>query len=175
VRTERAKYAPHKRKRLEDLADHEPIFLTEKGTSYTRSAFYYHWERLFEPAQRQFKKQERVEFSPHDIRHLRVSRAITKIKSDAQGDKRVEEELADGFWRLMGWRSRDTMDIYTHVFNKRKALLEVMLDDTDEPLLQEVQPTHSFPDVDDEFQAGETPGKAPTPSSQNDDFGWYEQ
>ncbi len=41
VRTERAKHDLQGRKQLEDLADHEPLFLTENGAPYTRSAFYY--------------------------------------------------------------------------------------------------------------------------------------
>ncbi len=173
VRTERAKHDLQGRKQLEDLADHEPLFLTENGAPYTRSAFYYHWEKLFEPAQKQFKKQERIEFSPHDIRHLRVSRAITKIKHDAKGDKSLEEELTDGFWRLMGWQSRDTMDIYTHVFNKRKALLEVMLEDTNEPPLEYLQ-QNDLPVVVEDLQQAPDATLLKVGQDEND-FDWYEQ
>ena len=103
VRTERATHDPQGRQRLEQLHDTDPLFLTEEGEPYNRSAFYYHWKQLFEPSQRHFKKQERIEFSPHDIRHLRVSRGIANIKQSAQGNKGLEAELLDGFWRLMGW------------------------------------------------------------------------
>jgi site-specific recombinase XerD len=71
VRTERARYDPQGRKRLEDLDDRDPLFLTRTGKPYNRAAFYHHWNRLFVPAQGQFKKQERVEFTPHDLRHWR--------------------------------------------------------------------------------------------------------
>jgi integrase len=149
------------------------LFLTENGAPYTRSAFYYHWEKLFEPAQKQFKTQERVEFSPHDIRHVRVSRAITKIKHEAKGDKSLEEELTDGFWRLMGWQSRDTMDVYTHVFTKRKALLEVMLEDTNEPLLESLQHNDLPMVVEDQHPAPDA--RLPSVGQDENDFDWYEQ
>ncbi len=108
IRTERAKYDPHGRKRLEDLVDHDPLFLTRTGKPYTRSAFYYHWNKLFAPAQQQFKKGEQVEFAPHDLRHLRVTRGVTNLRKEAHGDRAVEAELLEGFRLVMGWRSPDT-------------------------------------------------------------------
>ena len=93
IRTERAKYDPYGRKRLEDLADHDPLFLTRTGKPYSRSAFYYHWNKLFAPAQRQFKKGEQVEFTAHDLRHLRVTRTVTNLRKEAKGDRAVEAEL----------------------------------------------------------------------------------
>src|SRR5260370_4902710 len=126
---------------------------------------------------KQFKKQECVLFSPHDIRHLRVTRGITTIKQKAKGDRELEEELLDGFWRLMGWHSSQTMEIYTHTLRQRQALLEVMLDE-------------------EEQQSGDGTSKANTPEHQagaqqkknsqmvateellalpEDQFRWYEE
>ena len=129
VRTERAEYDPQARKRLEELDDADPLFLTIRGTAYKRTSFYHHWKKLFEPAQRRFKKQEQVEFSPHDIRHLQVSGAIETIKQRAHGDRQVEGDLVEGFRLIMGWRSPKTMETYIHTLNKRKALLEIFLED----------------------------------------------
>src|SRR5712692_8349348 len=129
VRTERAEHDLQGRKRLESLDDTDPLFLTTRGTAYKRSSFYHHWKKLFEPAQRRFKKQEQVAFSPHDIRHLRVSRAVTNIKQRAHGDKQLEEDLVEGFRLIMGWRNPKTMETYIHTLNKRKALLEIFLED----------------------------------------------
>jgi hypothetical protein len=173
IRTERAQYDSQGRKRIEELHDHDPLFLTEHGTPYTRSAFYYHWYALFDPAQKQFKKHEKVEFSPHDIRHLRVSRGITTIKQQAKGDKHLEIELTDGFWRLMGWHDPRTMDIYTHTFNKRKALVEVMLADDDQQQSSvaelEISPVE-MQQINKEPELGSTMS-----SSEEDDFSWYEE
>ena len=129
IRTERAQYDPHGRKRLEDLADHDPLFLTRTGKPYTRSAFYYQWNKLFAPAQQQFKKGEHVEFTPHDLRHLRVTRTVTNLRKEAQGDRAVEAELLQGFQHVMGWRSPETMEIYLKAVNKRKAIAALLADE----------------------------------------------
>ena len=177
VRTERAEYDPKGRKRLDQLADEEPLFLTEDGKPYHRSAFYYHWAKLFESSQKQLKRQERVLFSPHDIRHLRVTRGITTIKQKAKGDRELEEELLDGFWQLMGWHSSQTMEIYTHTMSQRQALLEVMLDEED-------QKSGGEPSQDDapQNQAGSQQRKesqiVPTEellAHADDEFSWYEE
>jgi integrase len=179
VRTERAEYDPQGRKWLEELDDTDPLFLTNRGTAYTRTSFYHHWKRLFEPAQKQFKKSESVSFSPHDIRHLRVTRGITKIKQEAKGDKGLEEELLDGFWRLMGWRSRQTMDIYTHTFNKRKALLAIGLDDDEQDgdkLISKRSETAIFqaPMQESPVQT-EQRNISPLLAPGEEDFSWYEE
>jgi hypothetical protein len=43
VRTERARHDPHRRKRIDQLTDNEPLFLTRRGRAYQRGSFYYHW------------------------------------------------------------------------------------------------------------------------------------
>jgi integrase len=133
IRTERATYDPHGRSRLEELDDHDPLFLTRTGKPYTRAAFYYTWKKLFEPAQQQFKKAEQVSFTPHDLRHLRVTRTVTKIRKEAQGDAAAEAALLEGFQHLMGWRSPETMATYTQTMNKRKALEMVLTDEEENP------------------------------------------
>lgn len=145
VRTERVRYDPQGRKRLEDLDDHDPLFLTRTGKAYTRSAFYHHWKKLFYHAQKQWRREEQVEFTPHDLRHLRVTRAITQIKKETQGKEDQEKKLLEGLCLLMGWRSPETMTTYTHTLNKRQALLGVMLEDeyyeeTQDTLMNEEDP-----------------------------------
>ncbi len=90
IRTERAKYDLQGHKRLEDLDDSEPLFLTRTGKPYTRAAFYYHWQKLFVPAQRQFGKGSTWSLAPmiFDIyvshallpRSERMPRAISHLK-----------------------------------------------------------------------------------------------
>jgi site-specific recombinase XerD len=137
VCTERARYDPRGRKRLEELDDHDPLFLTRTGKPYNRAAFYHHWNRLFAPAQRQFEPRQQVEFSPHDLRHLRVTRTVTKIRKDAKGDAAEEAALLEGFQELMGWRSRETMATYTKTMNKRQAIKAVL--DDEEAVAQQEQ------------------------------------
>ncbi len=180
IRMERAAHDPLGRKSLDELDDTEPIFLTEQGTAYDRNAFYYHWRKLFEAAQQDTKKQDRVQFSPHDIRHLHVTANLTKIKRKAQGDQALEAELKEGFRLLMGWRSQETMDIYTHVYNKRKALLEIMLKDENEieENLNPSQPaSHQKTVGNDSIHQSPTNTNRGTISSGRDDenLGWYEE
>jgi hypothetical protein len=76
--------------------------LTRRGKPYNRPAFYHHWNKLFAPAQHQFKKGEHVEFTAHDLRHLRVTRTVTKLRKDAKGDAATEAALLEGFQHLIG-------------------------------------------------------------------------
>jgi hypothetical protein len=77
VRTERVKYDPLGRKRLEDLDDTDPIFLTRRQTPYDREAFYHHWRTLYAalpahvPEASEDAPAESIAFNAHDIRHLR--------------------------------------------------------------------------------------------------------
>jgi integrase len=76
VRTERAKLDPKGRKRLSQLEDSDPIFLTRRRTPYTRDAFYHHWRKLFatRPPQKEGEQElPLLEYTPHDMRHLRVT------------------------------------------------------------------------------------------------------
>ncbi len=177
VRTERAKHDLQGRKRLEELDDADPLFLTSRGTAYKRSSFYHHWKKLFEPAQKRFKKQEQVAFSPHDIRHLRVSKAMTTIKQCAHGDKQLEEDLVEGFRLIMGWRSPKTMETYIHTLNKRKALLEIFLEDEKQQGDQAAQSgLLPLPTLDQYFPRETTPSIATMHADDaSDDFSWYEE
>src|SRR5216110_171100 len=175
IRTERSQYDLQKRKRLEDLDDRDPLFLTMRGTAYTRTSFYHHWKKLFEPAQDQFKKQERVEFSTHDIRHLRVTRAIAQIRQNANGNKKTKAELTEGFRLLMGWRNSRTMETYAHTLNKQKALQEIVLEEEKEEQTYSEKPVERRESTDDLIpsQSGNT-RRTETEAEQNDDFSWYE-
>jgi len=179
IRTERAKYDPHGRKRLEDLADHDPLFLTRTGKPYSRSAFYHHWNKLFAPAQQQFKKRERVEFTAHDLRHLHVKRNVTNLRQQAQGDRAVEAELLQGFHHVMGWRSPQTMEIYLKTMNKRKAIEALLADqEQQEKQEREMQESMSQRPVEGLTQARSQPQDFPgqgTPlPAHADEFSWYE-
>ncbi len=168
IRTERASSDLHGRARLEELDDHDPLFLTRTGKPYTRTAFYYHWKKLFEPAQQQFKKTEQVSFTPHDLRHLRVTRTVTRLRRDAKGDPAREAELLEGFQLLMGWRSRETMTTYIKTMNKRQALLAVLAD-------EEAQEQRAdLPAALGQKRHQPLPGEQFTPDAE-EEFGWYEE
>jgi integrase len=181
IRTERAKYDPQGRKRLEDLDDRDPLFLTQTGKQYSRPAFYHHWNKLFPLAQRQFKKAEGVEFTPHDLRHLRTTRGITTLRKEAAGDSATEAALLEGFQQLMGWQSPETMTIYLKTMNKRRAIKAIVEDEEAQERAESSSQTFSV----------SLSGQPEPESSQNpvlqretqvlvsvndtDEFDWYEE
>jgi integrase len=175
IRTERANYDPQGRKRLEELDDHDPLFLTQTGKPYTRAAFYYHWKRLFTPAQQPLKKAEQVSFTPHDLRHLRVTRTVTKIRKDAKGDAAAEAALLEGFQHLMGWRSPETMATYTKTMNKRKALEMVLADEEENPSDRPAIGHLETSEPAGRKGASHSPEVALPPSCEDDELRWYEE
>jgi len=179
IRTERAKYDPHGRKRLEDLDDHDPLFLTRTGKPYNRPAFYHHWNRLFAPAQHQFKPGEQVEFTVHDLRHLRVTRAITRYRQEASGDPATEAALLEGFQHLMGWRSPETMSTYLKTMNKRQALGGLLEDEeAQEQSMTHAQVPSQPRQISSQFttgQVGESSKNHFDETSDQDEFDWYEE
>jgi len=179
IRTERANYDPHGRKRLEELDDHDPLFLTRTGKPYNRPAFYHHWNRLFAPAQHQFKPGEQVEFTVHDVRHLRVTRAITGYRQDAKGDPATEAALLEGFQHLMGWRSPETMITYVKTMNKRQALKGLLEDEeAQEQSMTHAQVPSQPPPLSPQFttgQVGESSKQYSRETSDQGEFDWYEE
>lgn len=124
IRTERARHDPAGRKRLEQLADHEPIFLTRRGTPYKRSSLYYHWNKWLAviPPDEYTDTLGPVLFTPHDIRHLYVSWIMRQMK---QRYANHPEKLASLRWALqqrMGWRSPLTITCYDQSESEREKL-----------------------------------------------------
>ena len=124
IRTERAHHDPAGRNRLEQLADHEPIFLTRRGTPYRRNSLYYHWNKWLAllPPDEYTDTLGPVLFTPHDIRHLYVSWIMRQMK---QRYANHPEKLASLRWALqqrMAWRSPLTMTCYDHSESEREKL-----------------------------------------------------
>jgi len=181
IRTERAKYDPQGRKRLEDLDDRDPLFLTRTGKPYSRPAFYHHWRKFFPLAQYQFKKAEGVEFTPHDLRHVRTTRGITKIRKEASGDAATEAALLEGFQQLMGWQGPETMTTYLKTMNKRRAIKAIVEDEEAQERAESTSLTLSA-----SLSRQSEPGPSHPPVLQKetqtllsvndtDEFDWYEE
>lgn len=121
VRTERARLDPTARKRLSQLKDTDPIFLTRRGTPYNRDAFYHHWRRLFANRTQEINGEQKLsplEFTPHDIRHLRVTAWLAGIRKIKDNER--AEMLRRCVQRRMAWRSHLTMLCYDHSFTERE-------------------------------------------------------
>jgi hypothetical protein len=121
VRTERARLDPQGRKRLSELEDTDPIFLTRLGTSYNRDAFYHHWHKLFAarpPETEGSQELPLLSYTPHDMRHLRVTVWLTNIRRVK--DPQEAEMLRRCVQRRMAWRSPLTINCYDHSFTERE-------------------------------------------------------
>ncbi len=120
VRTERARLDPKARKRLSQLDDADPIFLTRRRTPYNRDAFYHNWRKLY--AARPPQKEGELELSslaytPHDMRHLRVTVWLTNLRKVESASE--VEMLRRCVQRRMAWRSPLTILRYDHSFTER--------------------------------------------------------
>lgn len=121
VRTERARLDPQGRKRLSQLDDADSIFLTRRRTAYDRDAFYFHWRKLYaaRPPQKEGDQElPSLEYTPHDIRHLRVTLWLTAIRKVKDADR--AEMLRRCVQRRMGWRDPLTILCYDHSFTERE-------------------------------------------------------
>jgi hypothetical protein len=105
---------PYGRVRLVDVADHEPLFLTEQKTPYSLKSFYWHWYKHYTPLQSLCP----VHFSVHDIRHLFVTEFLITLRitcgagtDQFNSDRYLREREAFGS-QVMGWQSLRTIDIY---------------------------------------------------------------
>jgi len=121
VRTERAKLDPKARKRLSQLDDTDPLFLTRRRTAYNRDAFYHNWRKLSvaRPPQRVEEVElPSLESTPHDIRHLRVTVWLTNIRKVESASE--AEMLRRCVQRRMAWRSPLTILCYDHSCTERE-------------------------------------------------------
>jgi hypothetical protein len=123
VRMGRAKFDPKGRKRLSQLEDTDPIFLTRRRTPYNRDAFYHHWRRLFAERPPQKDKESGailpfLEFTPHDMRHLRVTGWLSEIRKIQDVDR--VQRLRRCVQRRMAWKSPLTILCYDHSFTEQE-------------------------------------------------------
>jgi hypothetical protein len=121
VRTERAKLDPKGRKRLSQLDDSDPIFLTQRCTPYNREAFYFHWRKLYtaRPPQKEGDQElPSLEYTPHDMRHLRVTVWLTAIRKVKDADR--AQTLRRCVQRRMAWRDPLTILCYDHSFTEQE-------------------------------------------------------
>ena len=118
IRTERAQSDPLGRTQLADLDDADPLFLSARRKPYADAAFRYHWNQLME----RVKKRYRLSFTPHAIRHLFVTQHLVWINEEAADDQQEQQRLKAGLVQIMGWHSRETMQIYDHTFSVQEAV-----------------------------------------------------
>lgn len=68
------------RRRLADVGDGEPFFLTRRGDAYNYDALYYHWRRHYARHSRLCP----LPISLHDIRHAFVTEHLLRLREEQQ-------------------------------------------------------------------------------------------
>jgi len=117
LRRERACWEQQRRP-LRLVADHEPFFLSRRGTPYTAAAFYQHWYRLYRAVEHACPRH----FSPHDLRHLMATDCLRLAREQYAGDGEGYLRAKHGLQVLMDWRSPRTVEIYDHSLEPERAL-----------------------------------------------------
>jgi integrase len=107
LNTERAAL-DRERRRLDQLGDSDPLFLSRRRKPYSYEAFKPHWYRLCGAIG--------IDLNIHGLRHWYVTqemRLIGEVAQSADELKQKREELV----RYMAWRNPDTLKAYEHVLS----------------------------------------------------------
>lgn len=95
VNTERWRWDGQQR-RLEQLEDHDPLFVSRRGKPYDYEAFKPHWYALC--------VKVGIDLNIHGLRHWYVTQAMRQVSESAQTPDEVMRGKED-LVRYMGWRS----------------------------------------------------------------------
>src|SRR5438552_2960692 len=133
IARDRSQLDPHRRTRLEQLADDDPIFLSRRKRQLEYSGFGIVFKRLLGTAQRHFgsaaQHPEAVRvllpgITPHTIRHVHTTFRVKKVRelfsSPAERERALEALVDD-----LGWRSAEMLKTYDHAIT-RSELRELM-------------------------------------------------
>jgi integrase len=133
IAQDRSQFDPHRRTRLEQLGDDEPIFLSRRKRQLEYSGFGSVFKRLLAKAQRHFGSAPQhpdamrallPAITPHTIRHLHTTFRVKKVRelfTNPAERERALEALVDD----LGWRSAEMLKTYDHAIT-RSELKEIM-------------------------------------------------
>src|SRR5438876_1731356 len=133
IARDRSQLDPHRRTRLEQLGDDEPIFLSRRKRQLEYSGFGIVFKRLLANAQRHFgsapQRPDAIRvllpaITPHTIRHLHTTFRVKKVRelfsSPAERERALEALVDD-----LGWRSAERLKTHDHAIS-RSELKEIM-------------------------------------------------
>lgn len=110
INKERIKYDEFQRT-FDKLPNDAPIFLTTVGTSFTRQAWFYHWNKAMNKCD--------IKLNPHKTRHWFVTTSMREIyetsKTEAEIINRKNQLI-----QYMKWSNKDTIQVYEHYFDEGK-------------------------------------------------------
>src|SRR5438067_573450 len=131
---DRSRLDLHRRTRLEQLGDDDPIFLSRHKRQLEYSGFRIVFKRLLTHAQHHFaaapQRPDAMQMAlpsitPHTIRHLHTTFRVKKVRelfsSPAERERALEALVDD-----LGWRSAEMLKTYDHAIT-RSELRELMV------------------------------------------------
>ena len=110
VNTERCRWDGQQR-RLDQLEDHDPLFVSQRGRAYDYEAFKPHWYTLCVTVG--------IALNIHGLRHWYVTQAMRQVSESAQTPEEAQRGKED-LIRYMGWRSAETLGAYEHYFQAER-------------------------------------------------------
>lgn len=106
INTDRATLDP-KQRRLEQLSDPDPLFLSQRRNPYGYEAFKGHWYKLCATV--------KLDLNIHALRHWYTTMSMRLIAEEAKSDADITLEK-EKLVRYMAWRSPETLRTYENYF-----------------------------------------------------------
>jgi hypothetical protein len=106
LNTDRTAYDQEQR-RLEQLSDLDPLFLSQRRNPYGYEAFKPHWYKLCATV--------KLDLNIHSLRHWYTTMSMRLIAEEAKSDADIMLEK-EKLVRYMAWRSPDTLRVYENYF-----------------------------------------------------------
>ena len=110
INQERKKFDPLGRD-FDSLPNDAPMFLTERGTSYSYQTWYPHWKKVM--------KMMDMRLNPHKTRHWFVTTSMREIYNVSKTDVEIKQRK-DELIKYMKWRQKDTIEVYEHHFDEER-------------------------------------------------------
>jgi integrase len=105
---DRVRLDPQQR-RMNQLEDSDPLFLSERRHPYSYAAFYPHWRKVCQAA--------KIKLTIHGVRHWHVTTSVRHLYAQ-KGQTATELDLArERLIRYIRWRSAETIKAYEHFTN----------------------------------------------------------
>lgn len=110
------------RKQIDDLnrnfdmlPDESRIFLTERGSPFSYSSWYYHWNKAM--------KECGIKLNPHKTRHWFVTSRLREIFNTSISEAEIKPKKNE-LIKYIKWKDEETINVYEHFYdeeNHRKA------------------------------------------------------
>ena len=132
-------------RKLDDLPNSTPLFITEDGKPYTYADFYFHWQRAC--------KRANLKITPHQARHWFVTTALRKFRS-LPNDQ--QESARQALIAYIGWKNPETIKAYDHHIRKMDfgpthAALARLIEDGDHTSIKPKSNPTQIPTIPDEM------------------------